>query len=72
MPTPVSVPWAWASSFPVWQMNGLVPELLDFVGASQWCFTLPEAMVVVGWPALVSVAGVGRVKKGMHEGWGRD
>lgn len=44
----------------------------DFVGASQWCFTLPEAMVVLGWPVLVSVAGVGRVKKGIHEVLGRD
>lgn len=38
----------------------------------QKCFTLPEAMVVVGWPELVFVAGVGRVKKGMDEVLGRD
>lgn len=27
----VSFPWAWASSFPIWQVNGLVPELLTLL-----------------------------------------
>lgn len=49
-------------------MNRLVPQLLTLLVCLSGVFTLPEAVVVVGWPD--SVAAVGTVREtaeGIHE-----
>lgn len=57
-------------SFPVWQMKGLVPQLLTLLVRLSGVFTLPEAMIVVSWPGRVSVTGMGKVRDSLGCPWG--